>query len=49
MRLSDVGGLNGSIVVKCFDWDGTGEHDLIGQTTLSMREASFGEMQVCLI
>lgn len=47
LRLStSTGGLDAVLELKCFDWDGTGEHDLIGQSPLSIRECSFGELQV---
>jgi Ca2+-dependent lipid-binding protein len=40
------GGFDGVLGFKCYDWDGTGEHDLIGAAEVSVRECSFGEMQV---
>jgi hypothetical protein len=46
LALQDVGGIDGKIRIRCKDWDATGEHDLIGDAIVSMREISFGEMQV---
>lgn len=47
LRLRDIpNGLDGKIIIKCYDWDGTGVHDLIGKVELKVREISFGETQV---
>lgn len=47
LRLDETNGMDSQVEIKCYDWDGTGAHDLIGKTFVSIRECSFGEMQVC--
>lgn len=46
LDLLKLGGIDGNFTLRCYDWDATGGHDLIGEAFVSVRELSFGEAQV---
>ncbi len=49
LETAAVGGFDTVFTVNCYDWDKDGSHDLIGSFETTLRDFSFGPMQVALV
>lgn len=49
LNMCDLGGMDNDVVIECYDWNANGFHDLIGKTTTTFREFTFGSFQFALV
>lgn len=49
LNVAELGGLDASFTIDCYDWEKGGANQLIGSVTTTIRDFMFGPVQLALI